>query len=158
MTKKFLLFPILIFALCLGFTSCGDDDNDGPANHNNELLKGDTWNFQKATVPVLGQTIDMSYDEIVSYMKQAAGTNNILLVDEKLRFTDDEMIFVNTGDHVKYTYYSNGNFTFEGLDSMSQEGVKMTMKIKTLTSNQLVFTLKITVEGTTISEDLHYAR
>ncbi len=158
MSKKFLLFPFLMIALCVGFVSCGSDDDDGPVNHNIELLKGDTWNFQKASVTVLGQTINMSYREILDYMKQTTGENNLLVIDEKLRFTDDEMIFVNTGDRVRYTYYSNGNFTFDGLDALSEEGINISMKIKTLTSNQLVFTLKITAEGTTISEDLHYAR
>lgn len=158
MKKKLLLFPLLIIALCVGFVSCGSDDDDGPVNHNIELLKGDTWVFQKASVSVLGQTIDMSYREILDYMKQTAGTNNLLIVDEKLRFTDDEMIFVNTGDRVRYTYFSNGNFTFDGLDAMSAEGVKITMKIKTLKEKQLVFTLKMTVENITISEDLHYSR
>ena len=158
MTKKLLLFPLLMIALCMGFVSCGNDDDDGPSNHNTELLKGDIWKFQKATVSVMGQTIDMSYDEILSYMKQSAGTNNLLIVDERLQFTDDEMIFVNTGDRVHYTYYSNGNFTFDGLNEMSAEGVKITMKIKSLSQNKLVFTLTLKVEGVSINEDLYYAR
>ena len=159
MTKKLLLFPLMMIALCMGFVSCGnEDDDDGPVNHNIELLKGDTWNFQKASVTVLGQTIDMSFNEIISYMKEAAGTDNLFIIDEKLRFTDDEMIFVNTGDRVRYTYYNNGSFTFEGLDQLSHEGIGVTMKIKSLTENQLVFTLKLTVKGKSISEDLYYTR
>ena len=161
MTKKFLLFPLLMIALFMGFVSCGnDDDDDGPVNHNIELLKGDTWTFQKAIVSVLGVSvpIEMPYSDLLDYMKQVTGINNILVVDQKLRFTDDEMIFVNTGDRIRYTYYDNGNFTFDGLDALAEEGVRITMKIKTLTSNQLVFTLKLTVEGTSLSEDLYYTR
>ena len=156
-TKQFFYLALLIF-MSFSFTSCGSDNDDGPTNHNAELLKGDTWVFEKASVTVMGQTIDMSYNEIRQLIAQESGTNNVILIDEKLRFTDDKMIFVNTGDEVRYNYYNNGTFTFDGMEAMKKEGIDMTMRIKTLTEHQLVFTARLKVEGMTMDEDLYYKR
>lgn len=156
--KKILnvLFLILLLSMPMVLTSCGDDKDEPDGGSDVSLLMGDTWQFQKAVVNAMGQKLEMSYREIKSYMSQEMGTNNLIIVDEKLRFTEDEMIFVNTGDRVNYRYSSNGKFWFEGMEELSEIGFNIT--IPSLTKNQLIFRYSMSVSGMTITEDLYYVR
>ena len=96
--KKLLnyFFIVALLAMPVVLTSCGDDDDEPKGNGDVSLLLGDTWNFQKAVVNVMGQKIEMSYNQILSYMKEELGTSNVMVIDQKLRFSEDEMILVNT--------------------------------------------------------------
>ena len=159
--KKFLNYFLLValMAMPLVLTSCGDDDDDEPSGIGDvSMLMGDTWTFQKAVVNIMGQSIEMSYDEILSYMSQEMGTSNLIVVDEKLRFTEDEMILVNTGERVNYRLSSNGNFWFEGLDEMSDSEMSLNVSIYKLTNNLLIFRYKFGMQGMTFTEDLYYTR
>ncbi len=158
--KKLLnyFFIVALLAMPVVLTSCGDDDDEPKGNGDVSLLLGDTWNFQKAVVNVMGQKIEMSYNQILSYMKEELGTSNVMVIDQKLRFSEDEMILVNTGDRVKYRLSSDGSFWFEGLDELNDDDISISVKINSLTSNQLVFRYSFGVEGMTFYEDLYYTR
>lgn len=158
--KKLLNYFLLIalMAMPVVLSSCGNDDDEPSGSGDVSLLMGDTWTFQKAVVNVMGQKIEMSYNEIVSYMKQEMGTGNLLIVDEKLRFTEDEMILVNTGDHVKYRLSSNGKFWFEGLDEIQDNDMTINITINSLTNKQLIFRYKFNMQGVSFTEDLYYIR
>ena len=138
-------------------SSCGIDDDEPLNDGDVTLLMGDTWQFQKATVSVAGQNLEMSYNDVLKYMKEQAGTDKIIVLDEKLQFTEDEMIFVNTGDKVKYRYYSNGKFWCEGMDKIVK--LVLNMSIPRLTKNELVFSYKIGISGvSSFSVNLYYTR
>lgn len=156
MMKKILnlVFLISLLAMPMVLSSCGDDEPLTEADVT--PLMGETWQFEKGVVNVLGQQVVMSYDEVVRYMKEQSGADKIVIVDEKLRFTEKEMIFVNTGEKVYYHYYTNGKFWCEGMDNIV--GVVLNMSIPKLTSNQLVFRYKIGIAGLSISMDLFYKR
>ena len=90
-----LLLLVALLAMPVVLTSCGDEEDEPKGNVDVSLLMGDTWTFQKAIVTVMGQKIEMSYNEILSYMSEEMGTSNLIVVDQKLKFTEDEMILVN---------------------------------------------------------------
>ena len=153
----YLTLFISLLAMPLVLSSCGDELDEPLSDGDVSLLIGDTWQFEKATVNVLGQQINMSYNEVLKYMKEQAGTDKLIVLDEKLKFTENEMTFVNTGDKVAYRYYSNGKFWCEGMDDIV--GLVIKMSIPKLTKNQLVFRYKISVSGVlSISEELYYTR
>ena len=151
-----LVFLISLLALPMLLSSCGIEDDEPEGDGDVSLLMGDTWQFEKAVVNVLGQQINMSYNDVVKYMKEQAGTDKLIILDEKLKFTENEMIYVNTGDKVEYRYYSNGKFWCKGMDDIV--GLVLKMSIPKLTKNQLIFRYKISVSGISISEDLYYTR
>lgn len=106
--KKFLNYfcALLIGAMCLGFASCGDDDDEpsggsagtpsGTVTGSNlvEKLQG-TWTFQKMKIQVMGQTVEMTRDELVG----STGYEN---------FYDDVLTF--SGSKVNgYDYQVDGN-------------------------------------------------
>ncbi len=77
--KKFLNYfcALLIGVMCVGFVSCGDDDDEpksgsgggvpGTTVTGNDLvekLQG-TWNFSKMKIQVMGQTIEMDRNDLV---------------------------------------------------------------------------------------------
>ena len=117
---------------------------------------GGTWQFEKADLNVLGQKIEMSYDDILHYMQEQAGTDKVVVLDEKLSFTENEMTYVNVNKKVPYRYYSNGKFWCEDMDNIV--GMVINMSIPRLTQNQLVFRYKISITGLSISFDLYYKR
>jgi hypothetical protein len=158
MMKKILnlVFLIAMLAMPMLLTSCGDDSDEPLSDGDVTLLMGGTWQFEKADVIVLGQKIEMSYKDILKYMKEQAGTDKIVVLDEKLSFTDKEMIYVNVNKKVPYRYYSNGKFWCEGMDDIV--GMVINMSIHRLTQNQLVFRYKVSLSGLSISFDLYYSR
>lgn len=152
------LFTLLLLAvLMVGAVSCGSDDDD-KINANASLLQGDTWTFQKASVNVMGQTIEMSLRQIRDMYSSQLGTNNIMFIDEHLKFEEEYMLLVNTGERLKYKYYSNGKLWIEGLDDLDEEGIDMDIRVKSLTQSQLVLTYNLGVEGMSIKEDVYYTR
>lgn len=152
----YLALIISLMAMPLVLTSCGDDLDEPSGDGDVSLLMGDTWQFEKATINVLGQKIEMSYDDVLKYMKEQAGTDKVVILDEKIRFTENEMFFVNTGDRVAYHYYSNGKFWCEGMDDIV--GMVISMSIPRLTNNELVFRYKLSFSGLSISSDFYYKR
>ena len=153
-----LLLLVALLAMPVVLTSCGDEEDEPKGNVDVSLLMGDTWTFQKAILTVMGQKVEMSYNEILSYMSEEMGTSNLIVVDQKLKFTEDEMILVNTGDHIRYRLSSNGKFWFDGLDDIDDDDISLNISISELTSHRLVFRYLIGVEGVTITEDLIYTR
>jgi uncharacterized lipoprotein YehR (DUF1307 family) len=82
-----LLLLVALLAMPVVLTSCGDEEDEPKGNVDVSLLMGDTWTFQKAIVTVMGQKVEMSYNEILSYMSEEMGTSNLIVVDQKLKFT-----------------------------------------------------------------------
>lgn len=151
------LYLLLIAALMLSLSACGDDDDK--VNSNSSLLQGETWTFQKASVNIMGQTFEMTLNEIRQMYSQQMGTSNIMFIDEHLKFEEGHVVMVNTGDRLAYKYYSDGTLWIEGMDDLQgTEGVSMKMKVKSLTANQLVLTCTLNAQGISITEDIYYTR
>lgn len=153
-----ILLSVLLAILMVTLNACGSDDDD-KINKNAEMLQGGTWTFQKASVNVLGQTIEMSLSEIRQMYASEMGTSNIMFIDEKLKFEEEYVVMVNTGDRYAYKYYSNGKLWIEGMDELEGlDGLSLDMRVKSLTSNQLVLRYDVQAQGITISEDIYYTR
>ncbi len=151
------LYLLLIAALMLSLSACGDDDDK--VNSNSSLLQGETWTFQKASVNIMGQTFEMTLNEIRQMYSQQMGTSNIMFIDEHLKFEDGYVVMVNTGDRLAYKYYSDGTLWIEGMDDLQgTEGVSMKMRVKSLTATQLVLTCTLNAQGISITEDIYYKR
>ncbi len=151
------LYLLLIAALMLSLSACGDDDDK--VHSNADLLKGETWTFQKASVNVMGQTIEMTLNQIRQMYSSQMGTSNIMFIDEHLKFEDEYVVMVNTGDRLAYKYYSDGTLWIEGMDDLQgTEGISMNMKVKSLTTSQLVLTCTLNAQGISITEDVYYTR
>lgn len=151
------LYLLLIAALMLSLSACGDDDDKG--NSNSSLLQGETWTFQKASVNIMGQTFEMTLNEIRQMYSQQMGTSNIMFIDEHLKFEEEYVVMVNTGDRLAYKYYSDGTLWIEGMDDLQgTEGVSMKMRVKSLTATQLVLTCTLNAQGISITEDIYYKR
>lgn len=151
------LYLLLIAALMLSLSACGDDDDK--VNSNSSLLQGETWTFQKASVNIMGQTFEMTLNEIRQMYSQQMGTSNIMFIDEHLKFEEGHVVMVNTGDRLAYKYYSDGTLWIEGMDDLQgTEGVSMKMRVKSLTATQLVLTCTLNAQGISITEDIYYTR
>lgn len=151
------LYMLLIAALMLSLSACGDDDDK--VNSNSSLLQGETWTFQKASVNIMGQTFEMTLNEIRQMYSQQMGTSNIMFIDEHLKFEEEHVVMVNTGDRLAYKYYSDGTLWIEGMDDLQgTEGVSMKMRVKSLTATQLVLTCTLNAQGISITEDIYYKR
>ncbi len=151
------LYLLLIAALMLSLSACGDDDDK--VNSNSSLLQGETWTFQKASVNIMGQTFEMTLNEIRQMYSQQMGTSNIMFIDEHLKFEEGYVVMVNTGDRLAYKYYSDGTLWIEGMDDLQgTEGVSMKMRVKSLTATQLVLTCTLNAQGISITEDVYYKR
>lgn len=151
------LYMLLIAALMLSLSACGDDDDK--VNSNSSLLQGETWTFQKASVNIMGQTFEMTLNEIRQMYSQQMGTSNIMFFDEHLKFEEEHVVMVNTGDRLAYKYYSDGTLWIEGMDDLQgTEGVSMKMRVKSLTATQLVLTCTLNAQGISITEDIYYKR
>ncbi len=151
------LYLLLIAALMLSLSACGDDDDK--VNSNSSLLQGETWTFQKASVNIMGQTFEMTLNEIRQMYSQQMGTSNIMFIDEHLKFEEEYVVMVNTGDRLAYKYYSDGTLWIEGMDDLQgTEGVSMKMRVKSLTATQLVLTCTLNAQGISITEDVYYKR
>lgn len=151
------LYLLLIAALMLSLSACGDDDDK--VNSNSSLLQGETWTFQKASVNIMGQTFEMTLNEIRQMYSQQMGTSNIMFIDEHLKFEEEYVVMVNTGDRLAYKYYSDGTLWIEGMDDLQgTEGVSMKMRVKSLTATQLVLTCTLNAQGISITEDIYYTR
>lgn len=151
------LYLLLIAALMLSLSACGDDDDK--VNSNSSLLQGETWTFQKASVNIMGQTFEMTLNEIRQMYSQQMGTSNIMFIDEHLKFEEGYVVMVNTGDRLAYKYYSDGTLWIEGMDDLQgTEGVSMKMRVKSLTATQLVLTCTLNAQGISITEDIYYKR
>lgn len=166
MKKKILnlVFLLSLLAMPVMLASCGsdnddDDINNGTIHPNAEMLQGGTWTFQKAIVSIMGQTIEMDLDEIRQLYAQDLGTNNIMFIDEYIKFEKDYMVMVNTGDRYAYKYYSNGTLWIEGIDELAgTENMNLTIKVKSLSQKQLVMRYSIKMPGFTMDEDVYYTR
>ena len=151
------LYLLLIAALMLSLSACGDDDDK--VNSKSSLLQGETWTFQKASVNIMGQTFEMTLNEIRQMYSQQMGTSNIMFIDEHLKFEEEYVVMVNTGDRLAYKYYSDGTLWIEGMDDLQgTEGVSMKMRVKSLTATQLVLTCTLNAQGISITEDVYYKR
>lgn len=151
------LYLLLIAALMLSLSACGDDDDK--VNSNSSMLQGATWTFQKASVNIMGQTIEMTLNEIRQMYASQMGNGNIMFIDEKLKFEEEHVVMVNTGDRLAYKYYSDGTLWIEGMDDLQgTDGISMKMKVKSLTANQLVLTCTLNAQGISITEDIYYTR
>lgn len=149
---------MLLAVVMTGLTACGNKDDD-KIHSNASMLQGETWNFQKASMTFMGQTMDMSLREIKQAMAQEAGTSNVIMIDERLRFEAEHIVMVNTGDRYAYKYYSNGSLWIEGIDKVDgTEGLTIKLSIKSLTESQLVIHYEISADGNTIPMDMYYTR
>lgn len=158
MKQTKLFFIMLLAVVMIGVTSCGSKDDD-KIHSNASMLQGETWNFQKASMTFMGQTMDMSLREIKQAMAQEAGTSNVIMIDERLRFEAEHIVMVNTGDRYAYKYYSNGTLWIEGIDDIDgAEGVTIKLSVKSLTGSQLVIRYEISADGNTIPMDMYYTR
>lgn len=152
-----ILLSLLMAILMVMLSACGDDDDK--INKNAEMLQGGTWTFQKAAVNVMGQTVEMSLSEIRQMYASQMGTSNIMFIDEKLKFEEEYVVMVNTGDRLAYKYYSNGKLWIEGMEELEGlEGLSLDLRVKSLTTNQLVLCYDVSAQGITISEDIYYTR
>lgn len=153
-----ILYSLLIAILMVSLSACGSDDDD-KIHSNADLLQGDTWIFQKAVVSFMGQTMEMTLSQIRQMYASELGTNNIMFIDEKLKFEKDYMVMVNTGERYAYKYMSDGTLWIEGMDELSGvDDMNMSIKVKSLTSKQLVLRYDVTIQGMTIGEDVYYTR
>lgn len=158
MKQTKLFFIMLLAVVMIGVSSCGSKDDD-KIHSNASMLQGETWNFQKASMTFMGQTMDMSLREIKQAMAQEAGTSNVIMIDERLRFEAEHIVMVNTGDRYAYKYYSNGTLWIEGIDDIDgAEGVTIKLSVKSLTGSQLVIRYEISADGNTIPMDMYYTR
>lgn len=149
---------MMLTVVMVGLSACGSKDDD-MIHSNASMLQGETWNFQKASMTFMGQTMDMSLSEIKQAMAQEAGSSNVIIVDERLRFETDHVVMVNTGDRYAYKYYSNGTLWIEGIDEIDgAEGVSVKLSVKSLTESQLVIRYEISADGNTIPMDMYYTR
>ena len=149
---------MLLAVVMTGLTACGNKDDD-KIHSNASMLQGETWNFQKASMTFMGQTMDMSLREIKQAMAQEAGSSNVIMIDERLRFEAEHIVMVNTGDRYAYKYYSNGSLWIEGIDKVDgTEGLTIKLSIKSLTESQLVIHYEISADGNTIPMDMYYTR
>lgn len=158
MFKNKLAKLLLLTLVVLAVGACGKDDDEGVTSKS-DLLQGGTWTFQKAVVSVMGQTMEMSLSDIRQMYASELGTSNIMFIDEKLRFDGTYMTMVNTGDRYRYTYSSNGTLKIEGMDEIDgYDDIDLSIKVKSVTENQLILRYEIKVEGMTITEDVYYKR
>lgn len=150
---KFLLLAIMVVAV----TACGKDDDE--PNSKASLLQGGTWTFQKAVVSFMGQTMEMGLNDIRQMYSSEFGTSNVMFIDEYLKFDENYVTMVNTGDRYRYEYYSNGTLWIEGMDELQDlDDIDLEMKVKSLSNSQLVIRYTIKAEGVSISEDVYYKR
>ncbi len=143
--KSFRLIAMLFVAvLTLGFTSCGDDDDDW-GSVPEEILKDikGTWDFQSGTANVMGYSHTMSRSEV----QQMASQMNVAIWDLTLRFTASEV------NGARY-YVKGRKLIIEGQEVV--EGFDIT--IQSLSSSTLVLRESFTFSGYTYSCDLTYRK
>lgn len=150
-----LYYALLMAILMVTLNACGSDDDD-TTHSNADMLKGETWTFQKAVVNAMGQSMEMNLSQIRQLYESEFGTSNIMFIDQYLKFEDEYVVMVNTGERLRYKYYSNGKLWIEGMDEI--EYIDITLRVKSLNQSQLVLRYEVKVEGTSITEDVYYKR
>ena len=83
----FKIMALLLMALIsnTALTSCGNDKDDEPKDDNlKERLQG-TWHLTKMKIKCMGQTMELSRDELLS------SSNADYLYDDVLTFNDDNV-------------------------------------------------------------------
>ena len=144
---------MMMTMLCVGFTSCGDDDEeDGTAGMSDteiiSKLQG-TWTFNSGTETVNGYTVQMSksdLDEIKSMMSQAMGAR-VYFWDETLEFSGYKVNGVS--------YSLNGQqLIMDGMELLDG----FTISVKSVTSTTLVLHEVFVMEGVSIVADMEYLK
>lgn len=144
---------MMMTMLCVGFTSCGDDDEeDGTAGMSDteivSMLQG-TWNFNSGTESVNGYTIQMSksdLDEIKSMMSQAMGAR-VYFWDETLEFSGMKV------NGVSYAI-KNKQLIMEGMELFDG----FSISIKSISSSKLVLHEVFSMDGIEMVADMEYLK
>lgn len=146
-----LLAIMTVAMLCVGFASCGSDDDDDDITGGSELvdkLQG-TWKFSKGTETVMGMTITIdksSLKEMKKSMEQMMGS--------KVEFWDETLSFSgNKVNGVNYTLKGK-ELILEGMDAM--DGINIS--VKNISSSTLVLRETINMEGLDLTADMEYSK
>lgn len=105
----FKIMALLLMALIsnTALTSCGNDKDDEPKDDNlKERLQG-TWHFTKMKIKCMGQTMELSRDELLS------SSNADYLYDDVLTFNDDNVNgshYEIDGNKLLLPYYVDANW------------------------------------------------
>lgn len=137
---------IALFALPMGLTSCGNDDDDDLSGMDKteivSKLQG-AWEFYSGKETLMGMTITMdksSLDEMKSMI-----SSNVRIWDETLDFNGFKVNGVSYG--------INGNqLVIDGMELFDG----FTITIKSLTSSVLVLHEEIDLDGINIVADMEY--
>ncbi len=110
---KYLTMSLAVAALCLGYTSCGDDDDDDNGSNGSNSLKGTTWVVDTSsersfrglyfTFNSNGKVTSDWCDEEDDFITYKYDGTTLTL-----NFNNDDCItgtFVINGNSATYTYY-----------------------------------------------------
>ena len=144
---------MMMTMLCVGFTSCGDDDEeDGTAGMSDteiiSKLQG-TWTFNSGTETVNGYTVQMSksdLDEIKSMMSQAMGAR-VYFWDESLEFSGMKV------NGVSYAI-KNKQLIMDGMELFDG----FSISIKSISSSKLVLHEVLSMDGIEMVAEMEYLK
>jgi len=154
---KFFGMLLACMSLALGFTSCGDDDDEPKGDDLVENLQG-SWTFSNMKLKVLGQTVEMDIDDI----RDESGYDQFY--DEYLNFNGNKVngsTYRVDGNKLMLPWYEDlgwwGAVSFSGSKmtmyyDINYEGVDMELWITYVKSGRSLMAPECVDAGMIVSE------
>lgn len=113
--SKYLSFMLLTLAVCMGFTSCGNDDEDEPKAGLSQIIVGE-WDSE-----LIGDVSDIN-------------TNDLDVNDTKIGSADSHLVFNSNGKGYEVDLWDNTktdfSYTVKGnMITLSAGNISQTQKI-----------------------------
>lgn len=134
---------MMIALLSVGFVSCSSDDDDDTGSNSElmEKLQG-TWVVDKAIMNIMGQTMEVGREELLSYMP-----SNTYAWDETLSFSGNKV------NGVSYTLKGK-QLLMEGMSIYDD----IAIYIQSVSSNKLLLREVVKVEGYEFTIEIQYRK
>lgn len=140
-----LFFYAIIIMAATSFTSCSDNDGDGPKDIDQEKLEG-TWDFERGQMKMAGQTITIDKTDLGDLASEMGVSG---FYDQTLHFS---------GSKCNGQYYSLDGNKFDWNAWSTSDAEMMDVTIKTLTDTKLVFHVVYNIPGVKATCDMTYSR